>query len=597
MKNTHEIINYYLSQTEQNQAEIAKILNQRKWISVIRVISFLFALLSLFVFGFWQNTIISFLFLSIFIVVVNQDLRLKKKLKYYNRILTVLQKELDVTQNNSFFSNQVEEYTETKHDYASDLDILGEYSLFHFIDRTVTKFGRETLTKWLKYPADKDEVKLRQAAAKEISADPDYLIEFISQMEERKLEVDVNKIVAEFRKQKFSTGKFILTLFCSSINLSCFVLFLFNVIPFGVFMVIVFFSYALVYEFLWKQQVSTVKNLEINSKELNRYAGLLKLIERKNFKPELLQKIKSQLSNKNEPVSKRIHKLSVYNKRFDYRLNFAFHICVNSLIYFDIIQLSFFDGWIKKNSNKIKNWFDALGRFEALICFSNVSFKNPDWIFPQVENKVSELNLENAGHPLIHSDKRVVNDFRIDLSGNFKIITGSNMAGKSTFLRTVGVNIVLGLSGAPVCASKAVIPFVRLYTSMRIKDSLTENISTFQAELERVKNILKLSASGEKLFVLLDEPLRGTNSEDRFSGVSALIKQLIANKTSGILATHDLRLTTAFQHLPQNISNYRFDISVVNQDYAFDYKLKEGICRTFNASLLLKKIGLNLDST
>jgi DNA mismatch repair ATPase MutS len=155
----------------------------------------------------------------------------------------------------------------------------------------------------------------------------------------------------------------------------------------------------------------------------------------------------------------------------------------------------------------------------------------------------------------------------------------------------------LGLSGAPVCASKAIFPLAELFTSMRIQDSLAENISTFQAELERVKSILRLSDSGPgKLFVLLDEPLKGTNSEDRFCGVSAFLEKLIGNGTSGILATHDLRLTSAFQHLPHKVFNCHFDISVVGEDYNFDYKLREGICKTFNASLLLKKIGLDVNS-
>lgn len=595
-KNVNQVINYYRSEIERNKAGVAKILNQKRRILVIRALSFLFAILSLFFFDFWQNAGISFLFLSIFTFAVNRDLRLRKKLDYFNRLLIVFQKELDVTQNNSFFVNKVDKNEEGTHAYTSDLDILGEDSLFHFIDRTVTKFGKETLTEWLKHPADPSEVELRQDAVKEMGANPDDIIELISQIEEQKLEVDINRMVGEFQKQKFSMLKFVVTLCCSGINLSCFFLFFFNVIPFVFFLLIVFFNSALVYEFLWKQQIRTVKNLEISSKELARYAELLKLIERTDFKTELLQKIRLQFSEKNDQVSTCIHKLSVYNKRFDYRLNLVFHMCVNAIIYFDIIQFKFFDAWIKENSNKIKNWFDTLGKFEALVCLSNLSFKNPDWTFPDVENNTDELYLENAGHPLIHRDKRVVNSFGIELDGNFKIITGSNMAGKSTFLRTVGINIVLALSGGPVCATKAIIPSVKLYTSMRIKDSLSENTSTFQAELERVKSILKLSELGQKLFVLLDEPLRGTNSEDRFLGVSALVKQLISNKTSGILATHDLRLTTAFQYLPRKVSNYHFDISVVNQDYAFDYKLKEGVCKTFNASLLLKKIGLDLDS-
>ncbi len=595
MKDENKVELYYQQKVDENKLEVEKIIGKQKKILFVRVVAFLFALTSLFIFDFWQNIVIAFFSFSVFTIAVNLDLRLKRTLKYHEQVLNVLRKELGVSINHSCFFEKVDDVKLSGHNYASDLDIFGENSLFHFIDRTITRFGSQALIDWLKFPSGQFVVEQRQAAVKEISRKPNYIMDFIARTRPQKLTVDVSKIVQEFQKQKFSFGRFALTMFCAVVNFYSLFLFFSDAISFGVLMVVVFLNGTVVYGFLWKRQIKTVRNMEINTKELNQYVGLISLVENGNFEGAFLREMKRQLIISGETVSNRIYKLSVYNKRFEYRMNLIFHLFVNYIIYFDVVQLLCFDKWIKKNSTQIPDWFNTLGNFEALVCFANLAFKFPKWTFPKVEDKGVTLILENVGHPLIPKDKNVVNDFRTELEANFQIITGSNMAGKSTFLRTVGINVVLALAGAPVCATNAVVPFVILFSSMRIKDSLIESISTFQAELERVTKVLDLSEKPEKLFVLFDEPLRGTNSEDRFYGVSALIKQLIKNKISGIVATHDLRLTSAFHGLSKSVSNFHFDISVVGQEYTFDYKLKEGVCSTFNASMLLKKIGLELD--
>lgn len=170
------------------------------------------------------------------------------------------------------------------------------------------------------------------------------------------------------------------------------------------------------------------------------------------------------------------------------------------------------------------------------------------------------------------------------------------MGGKSTFLRTLGVNMVLALAGAPVCAGKLMVSPAKIMTSMRVMDSLEENASSFYAELERIKKILQQVERGEKCFLLLDEVLKGTNSIDRHTGSAALIKQLLKNEVAALIATHDLQLTELAAELPENIRNYHFDVTVENEELYFDYKLKPGICKSFNASLLMKKIGIDIDS-
>jgi DNA mismatch repair ATPase MutS len=267
---------------------------------------------------------------------------------------------------------------------------------------------------------------------------------------------------------------------------------------------------------------------------------------------------------------------------------------LNLLLLWNLQQALDLEKWKKEHATDVKSWFDTLGDFEALISFATIHYNNPGWCFPNLHEKHFYINAKELGHPLIPENKRVNNYIDIENKGKIMLVTGSNMAGKSTYLRSIGVNTVLAMAGAPVCASAFTISPVQLISSMRIADNLEESTSTFYAELKKLKAVIDKVNAGEKVFILLDEILRGTNSLDRHTGSEALIKQLIRHEAAAIIATHDLGLAAINITYPNNILIYHFDVQVNNEELFFDYKLKPGICTSLNASILMKKIGIEL---
>ena len=263
-------------------------------------------------------------------------------------------------------------------------------------------------------------------------------------------------------------------------------------------------------------------------------------------------------------------------------------------MHWNLQQVLDLEKWKAQNNTDIKKWFEVLAEYEALQSFATISFNNESWCFPKLADKYFEINATNLGHPLIEKDKSVTNIIDIKNAASVMLITGSNMAGKSTYLRSVGVNAILCMAGAPVCASSFTMSPIQILSSMRVADNLAENTSTFYAELKKLKTIIEKINNGEEVFVLLDEILRGTNSLDRHTGTDALIRQLIKQKTAAILATHDVELATIETEYPANIFNHHFDAQINGEELYFDYKLKNGVCTNMNASLLMKKIGLSL---
>ena len=257
----------------------------------------------------------------------------------------------------------------------------------------------------------------------------------------------------------------------------------------------------------------------------------------------------------------------------------------------DIKTVFELEKWKIKNKPNLTIWIDALSEFDTAISFSTFAFNNPAYVYPQTtSNEV--IKADNLGHPLISTDKRVCNQFSINKQGQFVILTGANMAGKSTFLRTVGINLVLAMNGAPVCATSFSFKPSPVFTSISVKDSLFDNESYFYAELLRLKMIIDKLEAGEELFILLDEILKGTNSNDKFTGSRQLMQKLIRFKAAGIVATHDIALGDLEKELPENILNMSFEISIDNDRLYYDYKLQTGVCQNLNASYLMRKMGI-----
>ncbi|MBL7763260.1 MAG: hypothetical protein JNL23_07510 [Chitinophagaceae bacterium] len=307
-----------------------------------------------------------------------------------------------------------------------------------------------------------------------------------------------------------------------------------------------------------------------------------------------MQQLRQQFYTGNKKSSADIKQLKQILDRFDIRLNPLVFIPLNTLLFWDLQQAFALEKWKKQHKEKVGQWFNGLGESESLSSLGNIAFNHPDWCFPAISNEHGKLQTVELGHPLINELKRVNNSFSTAGLNQLALITGSNMAGKSTFLRSVGVNIVLAMMGSPVCAKSFTIYPVKVMSSMRIADNLEESTSTFYAELKKLKSIIEAVNRKEKIFILLDEILRGTNSLDRHTGSKALIKQLIQQQAVGMIATHDLELAKLAAEFPGNIHNYHFDVQVANDELYFDYKLKTGICESLNASILMKKIGIEI---
>ncbi len=246
--------------------------------------------------------------------------------------------------------------------------------------------------------------------------------------------------------------------------------------------------------------------------------------------------------------------------------------------------------WKNKHKDNFLKWIDVIGEFDAFISLALYSYNHPDYSFPEINDKGFAIAAENVGHPLINKNKLVTNNYKIENLPKVDLLTGANMAGKSTFLRTIGVNLVLGMIGAPVCASTFRFTPVLLFTSLRTNDSLQENESFFYAELKRLRLLIQHYENNKPVFFLLDEILKGTNSKDQHAGSEALIKKIIKLKGVGIIATHDVELSKLQNEFPGEVENLCFEITINDDKLNFDYKIKSGVCRTMNASFLMKKM-------
>jgi DNA mismatch repair ATPase MutS len=328
--------------------------------------------------------------------------------------------------------------------------------------------------------------------------------------------------------------------------------------------------------------------------ELNTLSSNISSIEKEKFESPLLKRWQSVFLEENKKASESILKIKKILDKLDLRYNLVLSLPLNLLLLWNLQQVLDLEKWKEKEHKNFNSWFDTLADFEALNSFAVLLFNQPKWIFPTIIPEYFSIEGKEIGHPLIPVEKRVDNFIDIPSNAELMLVTGSNMAGKSTYLRSIGVNVVLAMAGAPVCARSFSVSHVQIISSMRITDNLEESTSTFYAELKKLKTIIEKVNAGEKVFILLDEILRGTNSLDRHTGSKALIKQLIKKKAAAIIATHDLELANLKEDFSENILNYHFDVQVSNDELYFDYLLKPGVCNSLNASILMKKIGIEL---
>lgn len=506
------------------------------------------------------------------------------------------------------------QFINSNHPYTSDLDIFGQHSIFQLVNRTTTESGRIRLSEWLSEPAFNHEIHDRQKAIKELSQKPDWRQDFqASGMHFQNKKSDYYKLLdwvsAPIVLLKYQIIYKIVALILPVLLLLAFYFFYAKLgSPNGLtylspILLVLFINY-LILKKLNPIAEDIVETSTDNINTLRAYRILIKKIESESFKSKKLCQLQSILIKSKYSASNEINNLcrllefsqqrGVNKIKMPIKGN-PFYSLINSFLLLDIYLIIRVEKWKSKNKAFIKPWSSVVSEFEVINSLAGFCYSNPSYAFPELTEKNNYAHFESLGHPLINSNKRVCNHFYSEGQGDVFMITGSNMGGKSTFLRTVGVNLVLALAGAPCCAKYGQVSYLKLYTSMRTQDNLKEGVSSFYAELARIENMLKRIESSHNVFFLLDEMFKGTNSEDRHKGGFSLIKQLSELDTSGIIATHDIELAKLSGN-KMLVTNYSFNSQIKDKSMIFSYELHPGICNDFNASELMKRSGIKITS-
>lgn len=535
--------------------------------------------------------------IAAFLFAVSFDTDLKNKLLNLERLLKINEDEVALLNGNYHSRFDGKNYEPEQHVYAHDLDIFGKASIYQYLNRATSEQGKQLLAERLLTYRSKDEILHTQQAVKEIARDNDWRQQFQSFGMAEPLSLHTEKRIEGWMQLPTlynHKGWKLLAYAFPVMTITFTVLHLADVITSPLFYGLVFAFMIFAFS-ISKKLHETYTLLSKIVTEVNTLHKQLEHIENNNFSSTLIQSIKKSIQVKgSSKASSQILILKNILGRFDVRLNvFAFYI-LNTFLLWDLHQILALNKWKKSNQQIAFNWFNAIAQMEVISGLATLHFNQPAWSFPSISTAHFTLNGHNIGHPLIAEGKRVYNSFGLEGTGKVSIITGSNMGGKSTFLRSIGVNAVLALMGAPVCAESFSISPVKLMSSMRIADNLADNTSTFYAELKKLRIIIEAVNNKEQVFILLDEILRGTNSLDRHTGSKALIKQLIHQQAIAVIATHDVELAQLQNSFPEAIHNYHFDVQVAHDELFFDYKLKKGICQSLNASILMKKIGIEV---
>ncbi len=593
-------LSYYTDRVKTFQKETVRLHKSNKKLSILRLTCAIGAFVLFYVILSYSVLIASTVAITLagmLIYFVRKYKRNSDNIKRLTALVKINKNEISClkTRHSDLFYNG-EEYADQNHAYSSDLDIFGPHSLFQLMNRSVTKIGNNILANWLSKHSTNKEITNRQNAVKELSSKIDWRQDITQYGLTSKLKNDDPNFVVAWGKEAspFKGNKllFIVIILMPLLSLAALI---YSFIGSQAPLIIMVFASIVIHYFNYKKVGVAHEQTAKRGKMLKTYSYIIKKFEEKNWSSEKLSGLKREFASEGRSTSKKIDQLTKLIELLDQRYNIAVQIMINLLFFYELHLLFRIDSWKQKHGSETEQWFSAIGEIEALSSIANNSFNHPDWCFPSISETHFELDLKEAGHPMIDQRKRVNNDYALTGPGSIHIVTGSNMAGKSTFLRTVGVNIVMALTGAAVCAEKMIVSNVEVNTSMRIKDSIEDNESSFYAELKRIQQVIEKVTKKENTLLLLDEILRGTNSKDKSTGSRALIRQLIKYDAVAMLATHDLELSDLEEQLPGQIENRFFDIQIDGDQLYFDYKVRNGVCKTFNAPILMKKMGIDMD--
>lgn len=591
---------FYQNRLTELSTQLKK-LKQRKssfaWLRLGSIAAIVFSFYLLWSLGVVYVVTATVLLLFIFTRLIYADLKNQSKIEHTSKLININENELKCLAGDYYDFETGAEHIPKEHPYANDLDIFGRASIFQYINRTTSEPGSRRLADYLKSPASINDISKRQFATKELSTKITWVQDLMAEGKKNKITFSTKKRLNDWMKEppvfsKFRPWKWLRYLL-PAIILSIVTLYIFDEVGNTVFYLTLLIFAAIAYQ-INKVVAPVHEALSKVADELSTLSNSISSIETEQFNSPLLKELKSVFLEKNKKASEDISQIKKILDKLDLRYNLVISLPLNLLLLWNLQQILDLEKWKASQQNNLNSWFDTLADFEALNSFGILYFNHPEWIFPDILPEYFSITGKEIGHPLIPIEKRVDNFISIPTKSELMLVTGSNMAGKSTYLRSIGVNVVLAMAGAPVCAGSFSVSHVQLISSMRITDNLEESTSTFYAELKKLKTIIEKVNAGESVFILLDEILRGTNSLDRHTGSKALIKQLIKKKAAAIIATHDLELANLKEEFSENILNYHFDVQVSNDELYFDYMLKPGVCNSLNASILMRKIGIEL---
>ncbi|MBI9054093.1 MAG: hypothetical protein JEY96_09780 [Bacteroidales bacterium] len=596
--NSNKLIQNYSDRVKSFQIQADRIRKLLIGFSIMRFVMFVLFIVSIvFLVRSFNLITLSFCMFSftVFIFLIIQYIKKTNILKHYKNLIKINLNEIDVLNNNFSKFYHGEEYINREHGYSYDLDLFGEGSLYQYLNRTVTLVGRELLANRLEETKTSESIiKSKQEAISELGKKIDWRHNFLATghscpvtgKENKKIDFWIDKPVYFITK---SIYKF-LVLALPIVTVSLLILVMAGTVHYSIFTL-----FALIQLFIASIQLGrTNKEQQIVSEELRilkNYAKLIYLIENESFNSELLKKLQNDLQTKGINAKEAFRKLIRIIDAFDTRLNIFLGVILNATLMWDLYSVMRLEKWKIKYGSNVKLWIKIIAEFDVYCSFGNYEYNNPDFVYPEISEEIV-VNAKDLGHPLIPANKRINNDFEINKLGQIDIVTGANMAGKSTFLRTVGINLLIALNGMPVCAKEYTFKIIDLFSGMRTADSLKENESYFYAELKRLKYIIEKLQNGNPTLLLLDEILKGTNSVDKAKGSWKFVEHLISLKATGIVATHDLTLCKIEKEFPENIANKCFEVDIDGQSISFDYKLKSGVTKNMNASILMKQMGL-----
>lgn len=589
----------YEARITQFSKELKKHTSSSRHLGIARLMVFV----SIFVgiYFYWGETVPIVLFVfgggAIFLRLVVLNGKIDTEIHYLEALISINRNEKEAVSGTYQNPENGAEFMRSDHEYSHDFDLFGLRSFFSKFNRTVTVQGKSKLADWLTEPElNSTKIEQKQEGIKELINKLDWRQDFLANGMINQLSQKDQDRITHWHELK------------SELNASSLYKVVLRIIPVITVLLLLgailgwvswanFGWYLLIpISFVGSQLKKVNHEYGIISNLVTKFDVLAKLtrnIEEEKFESEILKEWRRLLlATDSIKASAKLHQLKSLLGSFEQRSNMLVGIVLNAFLLWDLQLMQRMNRWKEENSMELTTWLEIIGKFDAAISIANMAYNHKDFYFPQISAKEFEVSGMDMKHPMLDTKMAIGNDFELKGQGSVHIITGANMAGKSTFLRTVGLNMIMGMMGAPVPVSNFTFSPMMIFSSMRTEDSLAEQTSFFYAELSRLARISDILKAGEKRFVILDEILKGTNSHDKARGSYAFVEKMIHYNMMGLIATHDLSLCELAGKHPDKIQNKSFEVEFDKDELVFDYKLRNQVCQNMNASFLLKKMGI-----